>query len=180
MQTYIHLACLETLESYGLSTWANKVPSFSSISEKLTSYGLKLELKRGTFSAPCRRSLTIFYYFYNDFFFFRYPDGLHHLAHKFHNNTNSSNSDLTKTDNWKVVTEEDEEEEEEDRHQTVEQESRHHLIDDHHDHQGQIAPERRTSSSAMSNNNNNSCNQLQIPVTGKNGKPGSPTSSEFL
>ena len=41
----------------GSSTWANKAPLFSADFENFTSYGMKLELKKGTFSASCRRSL---------------------------------------------------------------------------------------------------------------------------
>ena len=41
----------------GLSTGANKAPFFSADFEKFTSCGVKLKLKKGNFSAPCRRSL---------------------------------------------------------------------------------------------------------------------------
>ena len=41
----------------GSSTGAKYEPFFSADSKKSTSYGAKLELKMGTFSAPCQRSL---------------------------------------------------------------------------------------------------------------------------
>ena len=41
----------------GALTWANKAPFFSAKFEKFTRYGGKLELKKGTFSVPWRRSL---------------------------------------------------------------------------------------------------------------------------